>query len=239
MPSNPPDVTQIPAPRVDFIDKRTGLMSREWYRFFVNIYNLTGGGSSQASIEDLQLSPDSAPALQASLDALATDVQGLELLPAIEHHTDFPRYGTFYDTTTQTAAATSTAYPITFNSTDLSKGVYLGSPTSRIYVDTPGAYNFQFSAQLDKSSSNAKSVWIWARINGTNVADSATKVTLQGNNAAVVAAWNFVYDMTGGDYFELMWSTDDTACEISAFPAVSPYPAVPSVILTVTDNISR
>ena len=57
MAENPPNVTQIPAPRVDFIDKRTGLMSREWYRFFVNLYNITGGGTSQVSVEDLQLGP--------------------------------------------------------------------------------------------------------------------------------------------------------------------------------------
>jgi len=57
MPSNPPDVTQIPAPRVDFIDKRTGLMAREWYRFFVNIYNLAGGGNSAVSLDDVQVGP--------------------------------------------------------------------------------------------------------------------------------------------------------------------------------------
>ena len=57
MPSNPLDITQIPAPRVDFIDKRTGLMAREWYRFFVNIYNLAGQGNSTASLDDLQVGP--------------------------------------------------------------------------------------------------------------------------------------------------------------------------------------
>ncbi len=55
MPENPPNVTQIPAPRVDFIDKRTGLMAREWYRFFVNIYNLAGGGNSAVSLDDVQV----------------------------------------------------------------------------------------------------------------------------------------------------------------------------------------
>jgi len=59
MPNNPPDVTQIPAPRVDFIDKRTGLMAREWYRFFVNLYDIAGGGASSVSLDDLQLGPSS------------------------------------------------------------------------------------------------------------------------------------------------------------------------------------
>jgi hypothetical protein len=38
------NVTQITAPRVDLIDPRTGLVSREWYRFFYNLYTVTGGG---------------------------------------------------------------------------------------------------------------------------------------------------------------------------------------------------
>jgi hypothetical protein len=38
------NVTQITAPRVDLIDPRSGLMSREWYRFFYNLYTVTGGG---------------------------------------------------------------------------------------------------------------------------------------------------------------------------------------------------
>ena len=39
MPS-PPNTTTIPAPRVPFTDPRTGLMSREWYRFFLNQYTI-------------------------------------------------------------------------------------------------------------------------------------------------------------------------------------------------------
>jgi hypothetical protein len=39
------NVTQITAPRVELIDSRTGLMSREWYRFFYNLYTITGEGT--------------------------------------------------------------------------------------------------------------------------------------------------------------------------------------------------
>ena len=38
-----PNITKIPAPRVALVDQRTGLVSREWFRFFNNIYVLTGG----------------------------------------------------------------------------------------------------------------------------------------------------------------------------------------------------
>lgn len=51
------NITNIPAPRVDFIDQRTGLMSREWYRFFLNLFTLTGSGANNTAIEDFNYDP--------------------------------------------------------------------------------------------------------------------------------------------------------------------------------------
>jgi hypothetical protein len=53
------NITNIPSNRVDFIDQRTGLMSREWYRFFLNLFNLTGAGNNPTSLDDLQVGPPS------------------------------------------------------------------------------------------------------------------------------------------------------------------------------------
>jgi len=51
-----PNTTNIPAPRVPFIDLRTGLMSREWYRFFFNQFTLLAeaGGAQHNSLGGLQ-----------------------------------------------------------------------------------------------------------------------------------------------------------------------------------------
>jgi hypothetical protein len=149
------------------------------------------------------------------------------------------RYGTFFDTTDQTAAAPDTAYAITFNNTDLSAGVFLGTPTSRIYVDRPGAYNFQFSLQLSSTNATAKNVYLWARINGVDVANSATRITLKGSNEEYVAAWNFVLKLNTGDYFQLMWATSNINVQILADPATAFCPAIPSVIMTVSCNIGE
>lgn len=51
------NITNIPSSRVDIIDPRTGMISREWYRFFLNLFNLAGGGGNQTSLDDLQLGP--------------------------------------------------------------------------------------------------------------------------------------------------------------------------------------
>ena len=110
--------------------------------------------------------------------------------------------------------------------------------STRITVAADGIYNFQFSAQLDKTSATAKDVWIWARINDVDVSDSATKITLSGSNAATVAAWNFVYQLSANDYFELMWATDDVDCYMPSEPASAFVPSIPAIIMTVTDNIS-
>ena len=53
-----PNITSIPAPRVPFIDERTGLISREWYRFMLNLFTLTGSGASDISVTDLAVAPN-------------------------------------------------------------------------------------------------------------------------------------------------------------------------------------
>ena len=55
------NITNIPAPRVPFIDERTGLMAREWYRFFLNMFVLTGSGSNPTTLDELQLAPPVQP----------------------------------------------------------------------------------------------------------------------------------------------------------------------------------
>ena len=224
-------LTNVTPPRVPLIDPRTGLISREWYRFFVNLFNLTGGGQNTASLTDLQVGPIGSA--ESALSEIYGGIQGLEVSPVYKEDKKL-NYGAFYDTTTQKATVINTAYAMTFNATSLVDGVVLGSPTSRVYVNAAGIFNIQFSAQLVKTTASAGNIFIWLRINGTDVAESATKVTLQGSNAASVAAWNFLVQMASGDYFELMWSTDDTKCEILANTTVAPVPAIPSIILTVS-----
>jgi hypothetical protein len=57
------NITNIPAPRVPFVDERTGLMAREWYRFFLNLFVLTGSGNNPITLEELQIGPPNQPDL--------------------------------------------------------------------------------------------------------------------------------------------------------------------------------
>lgn len=243
-----PNILEIIPQRVPLIDQRTGLVSREWYRFFFELF--TKIGPTTFSIEDLQVGPPALDALsdvqqaqllsltQGQMDELAKQVEALALAPPTTPTLRRRSYGTFYDTTTQLAAAINTAYAFTYNTTDLSNGVYLGSPTSRVYVDRLGVYDIQFSAQLDNTSSGSHLIYIWLRVNGTDVPYSASQVRLKGTDGELVAAWNFVQNFNAGDYFELMWSVDNTSVQVLSQAAAAPVPAIPSIILTVTDNIS-
>jgi len=199
----------------------------------------TTANEANDSIQRLLDSLDRGPpaASQEQIAALQEQITALQQMPPPRQHRT-PRYGSFYDTTTQTAAVINTAYGITFNTTDLSYGVTRGSPTSRIYIDRPNVYNVQFSAQVDKTAGGVALVWIWLRKNGVNVPDSSGQIRIQGNNAELVVGWNYIIELNAGDYIELMWEVDDTSVILLADPASAVHPSVPSIILTVTDNIS-
>lgn len=195
--------------------------------------------NADAKINSLAQTTNVVPpaASENDIGVIQSQLQALALSPPPREYRT-PRYGSFYDTTIQTAAVVNTAYAMTFNTTDLSQGVNLGSPTSRVYVDRPNVYNVQFSAQIDKTSGGVGLVWIWLRKNGVDVPDSAGQIRIQGNDAEILAAWNYIIQLNAGDYIELMWEVDDTSVILLAEAASAVHPSVPSVILTVTDNVS-
>jgi len=143
-------------------------------------------------------------------------------------------HASYYDTTTQTNPVSNAINLFTYNSVVSDYEVTRGTPTSKIYVANTGVYNFQFSAQLDKTGGSASAVYIWPRINGVNVPDSATKIVIDGPNSEIVPAWNFVLVMEANDYFELAWEAADTNVVIPYVAATNNRPAIPSIILSVS-----
>ena len=74
------ELTNITPPRVPLIDPRTGLIAREWYRFFLNLFQLTGEGRNTTSLTDLQLGPPVPQ--QEDFANIVADVDGLEKQPS-------------------------------------------------------------------------------------------------------------------------------------------------------------
>ena len=399
------DITNIPAPRVPFIDSRTGFVSREWYLFLLNLFNLTGGGSNTVSIEDLQLGPvtqdssilnpriqsteltprpetpdqvmldyvefrkypaaprqrgvmawdantdtlnlfhttvvqplgrktfarvpnstlstfakgtvvgleyaglvatgnvilyladgssphlavigvcaEDIPAGQAGLISVWGPVDGINTTGApygetwamgtilyasptiaggmtmvkptapqacipLALVTGVPAtlgsisvrptieqvllYGQFIKTTTQSPAAINTAYMVTWDTTLVSNGVSLGTPTSRVVMANSGLYLISIQLQLTSSSASVKNVWFWFRKNGVNIADSSTIVSLDSGSAIIAPSLTVFGSFVKDDYLELMFAADNVNIAISTIAATAFAPRTPGAFLSV------
>ena len=149
-------------------------------------------------------------------------------------------YGAFQDSTDQTAANTTTAYAITFDTTDFNNGVTL-SNSSRLNVSQAGIYNIQFSIQFKNTTNDTQDVDVWFKKNGTNIDNSNSRFGLparksSGDPSHLISAMNFFVSMETNDYIEIMWRPSDVGVSIEHFATSSTptRPAVPSVIATVT-----
>jgi hypothetical protein len=149
-------------------------------------------------------------------------------------------WGSFWDTTTQTAATINTAYTLTLNTADVeNNGVTIVSG-SRVTFIHAGVYSLTFSVQLTNTdnSNNAHIANIWIRKNGANVTATDSKFTVPGKfgstQGAIIGTVNFVLPLAASDYIELVWSTTDTSVAVTSFPAgTTPVtPVVPSIIFT-------
>lgn len=148
--------------------------------------------------------------------------------------------GAFQSSVTQTAANTTTAYPITFNTTDYSNGVTLES-NSHLKVTYKGRYNVQFSVQLENTTNAPVDIDIWFRKNGTDIASTNSRYGLParknvGDPSHVIATVNLLVDLLADEYVELVWCTGDVGADIKAYAAgtTPTRPAIPSVITTLT-----
>jgi len=153
-------------------------------------------------------------------------------------------YGAFQDVTIQTLSAINTPYAMKLGVTDLSNQVTVvsdGSNLTRITIANTGIYNLQFSAQFDRTNSGTDTVDIWLRKNGVDVPGSGGKIILTGGvvASAIIATWNYLLDVTSGDYYQLMWSGTDTHIRLlyeAAQTTPFAHPIIPSLIVTVTQQ---
>ena len=151
-------------------------------------------------------------------------------------------WGSFYDTTTQNAASTTVAYPITLNTTSGSNGVAIGSPTSRVVFTYAGVYSITFSIQFENSDSDDVRITTWLKKNGTDITDSSSITSVpkfhRGDNGAIITTINYVIELQAGDYIETYWQTESTDVSVTTIPAgtTPTTPLSPSIILTAVQG---
>jgi len=170
-------------------------------------------------------------------ERISTDTK-IVLLPfSAAAYADQLPFGAFQDSTDQSAASTTTAYAIGLNTTDYSNGVTV-SNTSRINFKNAGTYNIQFSIQFANDDSQIQDVDVWFRKNGTDVAGSNSKFSVDSKHGSIkghlIAALNFFIQLAANDYVEIMWATSSTLVTVEHLPTQTTpdRPATPSVIVT-------
>ena len=149
------------------------------------------------------------------------------------------------DSTSQYAAGNDSPTLIAWATTVRNEGFTVTSTSANpIYS---GAYRIDYRLQFENSHTSTHEVWVWCKVNGANVANSAAKFTVPAfttTEGYVVAVASIELDMTGADQLQLYWATDKAASSggttgvyLESYPAItSPYarPAIPSAYGSIT-----
>jgi hypothetical protein len=182
-----------------------------------------------------------------AMTAAALPLTGAELVPIVQSGDNkkttvgdiiaYNRaYGAWSDSTDQTGSTTA-GTAITYNTQDISDGVTLVD-NSKLTVPNTGIYDLQFSAQFKNVSNAQQIVTIWVKVNGSDLANSATNVTIPARKSAgifgyQVAAWNFFFQLNSADYVQLYWLPESLDVTLEHLPSTALYPAIPSMLVTV------
>ena len=103
-------------------------------------------------------------------------------------------------------------------------------------VTNAGYYNVQFSAQVFRTTgSSSQHIDIWLRVNGTDVANTNSRVNVNDHSIYHVAAWNWFLFLAASDIVEIMYSVTAATIELRSEVAnlIIPHPETPSVIATI------
>jgi len=128
----------------------------------------------------------------------------------------------------------SAATAVTFNTDLTGTGVSVASST-QITFTAAGTYMLSPSIQLANSAASDYTATIWFRKNGTNIANSATIISIPklADGGAAVFSLSFFDTVTAGQYIEIMWLPSNIAVTIEHTAIGAIAPAIPSIICPV------
>lgn len=141
------------------------------------------------------------------------------------------------NSTTDQTGSTSAATAVRLANTSFSSGISItndggGNPT-RITFAAAGTYMIAPSLQFVNSDSNDHDATVWFRKNGTDVANSATVLTVPKAADGGAAYFQIVYyeQVTAGQYVEIMWLPENAAVTLNYIAAGAIAPAILSAIV--------
>lgn len=144
-------------------------------------------------------------------------------------------HASLYRTTDVTAAAVDTAYAIQYDAPTGNSGITLdGTDPTKIVFENAGEYLVMFSAQISSTSSSTVKFYFWPRLNGTDATNNTIIYALHQNDATQVVSRSAKFDVSAGDYLQVMWAVDGSAGFLDASAATAFSPAAPATTLHLT-----
>jgi hypothetical protein len=124
---------------------------------------------------------------------------------------DFPHIAAYYDAD-QFATADNTPTKVLWNNAPDVSGFTLNADNTAT-VNYDGTYKIEYRLQGVNTENVALDVVVWLQVNGTDVADSATKFTIPARKSAGVYTFNVLssfvsWESTADDVFALYWATE-------------------------------
>ena len=144
-------------------------------------------------------------------------------------------HASLYRTTDVTAAAVNTAYAIQYDAPSGNSGITLDDtdPTKIVFAEA-GEYLVLFSAQISSTSSSTVKFYFWPRLNGIDAPNNTIIYALHQNDATQVVSRGAKFDVSAGDYLQVMWAVDSTSGYLDASTATAFSPAAPATTLHLT-----
>jgi len=146
-------------------------------------------------------------------------------------------YGNFSRSTSMSSAGTTSDNVISWDTTNLSKGMSINSDTTKIVFANPGTYNLNFLGQFNFTGGTSDyHITTWFSKNGVIVPSSGfTFTTASAQGSQVLANIESPITVVPNDYIQFHWWSGASGMSLLATAAgTNPTrPASPSANLTI------
>ena len=143
-------------------------------------------------------------------------------------------YGEFTKTSTQTPAVAGDEYLVTWDTTEISNGVVIGSPTSRLIVPASGLYQVNITLQFSCTVGAKREAVGYFKVNGADVANTARYQTIDINNGYTALVLSDFFSLAANDYIEVGFGVlGGVNLSLAPIAATANFPAAPSAIANI------
>jgi hypothetical protein len=135
----------------------------------------------------------------------------------------------------QTAASANVAYTANMNNAaSFNTGITIASSTN-VTVAAAGVYSINTSIQFANSDTNDHDATFWFRKNGTNIPNSASKLTIPkaADGGQALAQVTIFESLAVSNYVQLIWAVENTAVTLDYSAASGAIPEIPSIIFNM------